>query len=1252
MRIEKITFCNLTSLEGEQIIDFTREPLRSAGLFAITGDTGTGKSTILDAICLALYNSAPRFDGVERLRGDELKNNDDAAAQSIQTNDVRNILRRGKREAWSKVEYATTDGARYEAGWYLRLKRTGTYDKVSRTLRQIEPIRRSVDERDVAAEIVRTTGLDYTQFSRTVMLAQNSFANFLRAKRDEKSALLEKLTGTEIYGRISQKIYEKSSAADEALTALENELKGILHDELEPDALEKAQEERGRLETSLAAVEKRQEIVEKQQKWFADHAEARRNVELCEAAHNEAHKACAAGRADELLLNRYDDVLCVRPLYQEIIVRRRDMATLKAQEAQLQQQMEDGEKLLRRRNADFEVAKERATEAENRHARRRPVISRGHVLTGEISEAESRLKKLEEELTFATNRAQRCTALLAEKRGLMSETQKKLESIQLSKQSLAVHTRMFDKYDVVKEKLAVLDAETHRHNDNQKKIDDLHRRRKMLADAFAAGEKEQQADRGRLNALKAELQLHRQANHGHDISDMQQRAADSSNRLAGLLRAKTLWQRIAAGYEEIEEKRAALQRLSAHIERTDKDILRVQKEKEVAEEAFKRIDLSFKLSQSENILRLRQQLKEGTACPVCGATHHPYHTETERELGNLLSNMEEEHNELAAELSRRAATLEELRRDRAEAEGRFAAERQHLEDCERRRQEDEEEWKTCAALDASFADCTPGVNRDARRMMIELLTDNTRRAAEEAAKELEVFDAHRRRIELLNDEIAALDARLTESHTRLETMHTDIQMASAAAEEVRHNLILSDRTVSGLYADLEGMITISGWFDEWRENSDAFRLRLTQLHRDWLKIEEDLDAARRTLALLAEELKALEERDAEYAKALHRNREERNAHAEALNGKRDELKRLFSGSTPEAEEEILRREAEQVRADSETARRAAEEADKELRRLQGMKENLLADRMQKQREAGDKMSELDLWMLRFNGSHPPVQFSELETLFADPRDWSALRTAVSERRNALTLSSNHLEKARLELQKVELQPSRPSGKDDESETAIAELAASLAEQRRTLTESLAFVRSRLLSHENCLRRAARMKQQLETLRENKNHWNRLNVLLGSADGKKFRELAQSYTFRFLVEHANYQLRQLSPRYELRTVPGTLTPEIIDRDMFDQRRYVYSLSGGETFVVSLALALGLSSLSGNNLSIGSLFIDEGFGNLDHDSLQLVMSALSNLENAEGRKVGVISHTEQIRSQISPQIRLVKLPTGGRSRIEID
>lgn len=198
---------------------------------------------------------------------------------------------------------------------------------------------------------------------------------------------------------------------------------------------------------------------------------------------------------------------------------------------------------------------------------------------------------------------------------------------------------------------------------------------------------------------------------------------------------------------------------------------------------------------------------------------------------------------------------------------------------------------------------------------------------------------------------------------------------------------------------------------------------------------------------------------------------------------------------------------------------------------------------------------------------------------------------------------------------------------------------------------LAIADEKLSSHERCERNAAAMRERVDAAKENAEQWKRLCDMFGSADGKRFRNLAQGYTFGTLVEHANRQLRMLCPRYELRNIAGSLDLEIIDREMFDQARYVHSLSGGETFVVSLALALGLAALSGDNLQIGSLFIDEGFGNLDRESLDMVMSALANLENTQGRKVGVISHTEQIQMQISPQIRVVKLPSGGRSKIEI-
>ena len=200
-------------------------------------------------------------------------------------------------------------------------------------------------------------------------------------------------------------------------------------------------------------------------------------------------------------------------------------------------------------------------------------------------------------------------------------------------------------------------------------------------------------------------------------------------------------------------------------------------------------------------------------------------------------------------------------------------------------------------------------------------------------------------------------------------------------------------------------------------------------------------------------------------------------------------------------------------------------------------------------------------------------------------------------------------------------------------------------------EESTLIRSRLLSHRNCEQRAAALSAALSEAEDNAAQWARLNQLIGSSDGKRFRETAQAYTFRHLVAQANHHLSRLCPRYSLQTLGGSLTPIVVDHYMFDRPRYVHSLSGGETFVVSLALALALASLSSGSLRIGSLFIDEGFGNLDRDSLDTVMEALANLEHSEGRKVGVISHTEQIRAQITPQIRLVPKAADGASVIKV-
>ena len=206
---------------------------------------------------------------------------------------------------------------------------------------------------------------------------------------------------------------------------------------------------------------------------------------------------------------------------------------------------------------------------------------------------------------------------------------------------------------------------------------------------------------------------------------------------------------------------------------------------------------------------------------------------------------------------------------------------------------------------------------------------------------------------------------------------------------------------------------------------------------------------------------------------------------------------------------------------------------------------------------------------------------------------------------------------------------------------------------KTLEESLSAQKSecsfRLRTHEENKRKIAGFQQELSERRAMSERWAKLNELAGSADGAKFRRIAQGYTLDVLLSYANVQLRQLSQRYRLERVPDTLALQVIDQDMCDEIRTVHSLSGGESFLVSLALALGLSSLSSNRMKVESLFIDEGFGSLDAETLRVAMDALESLRT-QGRKIGVISHVQEMTERIPVQIR-VNRAGNGRSYLEV-
>lgn len=218
--------------------------------------------------------------------------------------------------------------------------------------------------------------------------------------------------------------------------------------------------------------------------------------------------------------------------------------------------------------------------------------------------------------------------------------------------------------------------------------------------------------------------------------------------------------------------------------------------------------------------------------------------------------------------------------------------------------------------------------------------------------------------------------------------------------------------------------------------------------------------------------------------------------------------------------------------------------------------------------------------------------------------------------------------------------------DTRISTSIASLEAQLSElgnQRGGIIRDLEIDRSNKAKVGSLLQESAQKKADFEK-------WSRLNQLLGDATGNKFRRIAQSYVLASLIHSANGYMRTLSDRYILKVVPGTFVISLEDAYQGYVSRAASTLSGGESFLVSLSLALALSDI-GTQLSVDTLFIDEGFGTLSGEPLQHAINTLRSLHSKSGRHVGIISHVEELKERIPVQIRVNQEGNNSSSTIEI-
>lgn len=341
---------------------------------------------------------------------------------------------------------------------------------------------------------------------------------------------------------------------------------------------------------------------------------------------------------------------------------------------------------------------------------------------------------------------------------------------------------------------------------------------------------------------------------------------------------------------------------------------------------------------------------------------------------------------------------------------------------------------------------------------------------------------------------------------------------------------------------------------------------------------------------------------------------------------------------------------QQLQKAKEEAEKAVKKQTEKIAELENKKKGLQgqAEATEKTKNAEDKkLSEkepkLTAWIDDYNAESDRQQEltnDDIIRLSESTIDWEDIRKKQKELTDAVTQAKTTYNNENTAHTKH--QEKKPADDKEALEARKTEL------EQKSNTE-LTDCKARQKRHDDAKNAMGQLGEEIQAKRQQKEEWEEITTAIGG-DGKTLRKIAQCYTLRFLIAHANVEIRKFNSRYELQQVKNSLGIRVIDHDRADDIRDTTSLSGGETFIVSLGLALGLSALSSRNISFENLFIDEGFGTLDHDTLETVINSLAMLQSSQGKKVGVISHTDTM-SRITTQIRVIRNGSSGSSHIEI-
>lgn len=1244
MRILAIRGRNLASLSNEFEVDFTAEPLASAGLFAITGPTGAGKSTLLDALCLALYERTPRLTRANA-RSESVP---DVGEHAVGTSDPRNLLRRGAGEGWAEVDFVGSDGQAYRSRWSVRRargKHSGRLQASEITLSRIADGQPLGDHRktETLRQIEAIIGLNFEQFTRAVLLAQNDFATFLKAGDDERAELLQTLTGTETFSRLSMLAFARMKDERKTLDQLQQQMQDC--QPLTPES--RAQAEAGQVEarSQLRALERERDALTERQRWHLQREQLQRQQAEAEALLASAQTAHDAVQERRSNLERLERVQPARALATEI---ERAQAALAAEQAaleQLQTQVGQAGNEVESLAAALEQTVQAQQAAQQAQTDARPLLEQARTLDGLIAATAPREQAARQshadaarELAQAQTRQQQIEARRQQDSAELKTLQQWLEQ-QNNRRELAQGwprwEALFERANALRSQQAGAAAQA----------EALQQQAQQLSQQLAQGQAELEPAETACAAAGVRLEQASGACAGTNPEALATEKSALQARRESLREFEQRWHRL----QQLDEHHALL--ADKHAARSDalaaaeKQLEAIACELPPAEAAMASAQQalqSARLAASASAEALRASLQPGLPCPVCGSTEHP-RAQASATVDAVLAALE------SHELGCRQ-TLDGLLQRQAGAQAQQQLATQALRE-----------------LDAELA--TLAIEQDATRsdwnaheLQAECAAPAQLKAwlaqqQTDALAALQVLDERESQLRAALREREQAQLALDAARRFRDSLRQQVQVQQQQAaltgqkqQSAQQQMDRLEQETEALLVQLDAAFPRACWREQWLADAQDYCARLRQQVREWTVARERCDALQAGLQLLAQEADSRQQAG-EQASRLEQAQSQALQQLEVeLAQYRQQRAALFGGRSADEAASALQAELDRTSALQAHSLQVLHEASQQQARLLEARHQTGLRLAQQDAALQEARLALQRWLDDFNTTHiesaSALTPAELTALLATPAD------ALARERQALQQLDDAVRQAQAVLQdRAQMRRRHEAGREQIDDPAELErLAAELAQQLRAATDSQARIRLELAQDDERLARSAGIRERIEIQSTRTRTWEQLGELIGSADGKKFRNFAQQLTLDILLDYANAHLQGLTRRYRIERLRDSLGLLVVDQDMGDELRSVHSLSGGESFLVSLALALGLASLSSHRVRVESLFIDEGFGSLDAESLNVALDALDRLQSM-GRKVSVISHVQEMTERIGVRVRVARL-SGGASRIVVE